>query len=89
MELSEVVLEVKTQLNRRPLSYVEDDVQLPILTPATFLFQWANCLPEQEPWREENVDLRKRARHLRSWHAAKTCCGKAGPGSEWNVCAFF
>ena len=65
-ELSEVVLEVETQLNRRPLSYVEDDVQLPILTPATFLFQRTNRLPEQEPWREGNVDLRRRARYLRS-----------------------
>ena len=48
------------------MSYVEDDVQLPILTPATFLFQRTNRLPEQEPWREENVDLEKRARYLRS-----------------------
>ena len=65
-ELGEVVLEVETQLNRCPLSYVEDDVQLPVLTPASFLFQRANCLPELEPWREENRDLRKRAKHLKS-----------------------
>ena len=38
-ELSEVLLDVETQVNRRPLSYVEDDVELPILTPATFLYQ--------------------------------------------------
>ena len=44
VELSEVVLEVETQLNRRPLSYVEDDVQHPVLTPASFLFQRANRL---------------------------------------------
>ncbi|XP_044174280.1 uncharacterized protein LOC122957901 [Acropora millepora] len=66
VELSEVVLEVETQLNRRPLSYVEDDVQHPVLTPASFLFQRANRLPELEPWREENRDLRKRAKHLKS-----------------------
>ncbi|XP_029183999.2 uncharacterized protein LOC114952116 [Acropora millepora] len=65
-ELGEVVLEVETQLNRRPLSYVEDDVQLRVLTPASFLFQRANRLPELEPWREENRDLRKRAKHLKS-----------------------
>ena len=65
-ELGEVVLEVETQLNRRPLSYVEDDVQLPLLTPATFLFQRNNRLPEQEPWREENLDLRKRAKYLKA-----------------------
>ena len=65
VELSEVVLEVETQLNRRPLSYVEDDVQLPVLTPASFPFKRANRLPELEPWREENRDLRKRAKHLK------------------------
>ena len=59
-ELSEVVLQVETQLNRRPLSYVEEDVQLPLLTPVSFLFQRSIRLPEQEPWREENVDLRRR-----------------------------
>ena len=65
-ELCKVVLEVETQLNQRPLSYVEDDVQLPLLTPASFLFQKSNHLPEREPWREEDVDLRKRAKYLKT-----------------------
>ena len=65
-ELYEVVLQVETQLNRRPLSYVKEDVQLPLLTPASFLFQKSNRLPEREPWREENVDLRKRAKYLKT-----------------------
>lgn len=65
-ELCEVVLDVETQLNRRPLSYVEDDVQLPLLTPSSFLFQRSICLPEQEPWRKETTDLQKCARYLRS-----------------------
>ena len=38
-ELSEVLLDVEIQVNRSPLSYVEDDLELPILTPASFLFQ--------------------------------------------------
>ena len=65
-ELCEVVLDVETQLNRRPLFYVEDDVQLPLLNPSSFLFQRSIRLPEQEPWREETTDLRKRAKYLRS-----------------------
>lgn len=65
-ELCEVVLEVETQLNQRPLSYVEDDVQLPLLTPASFLFQKSNRLLEQELWREEDVDLHKRAKYLKT-----------------------
>lgn len=47
-ELSEVLLDVETQVNRRPLSYVEDDVEFPILTPSTFLYQRTNQLPEEE-----------------------------------------
>ncbi|XP_046851869.1 uncharacterized protein LOC124445205 [Xenia sp. Carnegie-2017] len=35
-ELCEVILDVEVQINRRPLSYVEDDVQLPVLTPELF-----------------------------------------------------
>ena len=65
-ELCEVVIEVETQLNQRPLSYVEDDVQLLLLTPASFLFQKSNRLLEQELWREEDVDLHKRAKYLKT-----------------------
>ena len=65
-ELAEVVLDVEIQLNGRPLSYVEEDIDLPLLTPASFLFQRTNRLPEQEIWRGEDGELRKRARYLRS-----------------------
>ena len=63
-ELSEVLLDVETQINRRPLSYMENDVQLPTLTPSSFLFQRTNQLPEEEPWRIEEENLRKRAKYL-------------------------
>lgn len=65
-ELSEVLLDVETQVNRRPLSYVEDDVELPILTPATFLYQRTNHLPEEETWRITDRDIRRRAKYLRT-----------------------
>ena len=65
-ELSEVILDVEIQINRRPLSYVEDDVEMPTLTPSAFLFQRSSTLPEQQPWQEENQELRKRAKHLKS-----------------------
>ncbi len=38
-ELSDVLLDVETQINKRPLSYMEDDVELPTLTPESFLYQ--------------------------------------------------
>ena len=65
-ELSEVLLDVETQINRRPLSYVEDDLELPKLTPETFLHQRTSHLPEEEPWTIEEQDLRKRAKFLKS-----------------------
>ena len=56
-ELIDVLLEVETQVNQRPLNYVE----LQILTPATFLFQRTTHLPEEQTWRIPDKDLRRRA----------------------------
>lgn len=39
-ELSEVLLDVETQINRHPLCYTEGDVELPTLTPPTFLYMF-------------------------------------------------
>ena len=64
-ELEEVILDVEVSLNNRPLSYVEDDVQLPVLTPNSLLFDRSNVLPETKPHRLDNKDLCKRARHLK------------------------
>ena len=63
-ELTEVILDIEIQINRRPLCYMEDDVELPTLTPSIFLFQRSSQLPEQEPWREDEKSLRKRAKFL-------------------------
>ena len=37
-ELEEVILDVEIILNDRPLGYVEDYIQMPILTPNLMLF---------------------------------------------------
>mgnify|MGYP007094455332 FL=1 len=65
-ELSKVLLDVETQTNQRPLSYLVDDVEMPILSPSTSLFQRTNHLPEKEAWRFKEVDLRKRAKYLKA-----------------------
>lgn len=64
-ELQDVMLDVEVALNNRPLSYIEDDIQLPVLTPNTFLLDQPNVLPELEPHRQETKDLRKREKYLR------------------------
>ena len=64
-ELEEVVLDIEVAVNYRPLSYVEDDVGLPVLTPATMMYSQSNLLPEEDADAVENADLRKRARYVR------------------------
>ena len=64
-ELKEVFLDVEIALNGRPLSLVEDDAQLPVLTPNSMLFSQPNILPEMEVHYEENPQLRRRAKYLR------------------------
>ncbi|XP_068692915.1 uncharacterized protein [Montipora foliosa] len=64
-ELKEVILDVEVALNGRPLSYVEEDLQLPILTPNSLMCIRPNVLPERQPHHEENQQLRKREKHLR------------------------
>ena len=72
-ELREIILEVEVALNNRPLSYVEDDVQYPILTPNLLLYGRANLLPELEPHRVERKDLRTRAKHFQRCKDALWC----------------
>lgn len=64
-ELEEVILDAEIALNNRPLSYVEDDIQLPVLTPQSMMFGQPNLLPEGDVDSVEDKDMRKRARYLR------------------------
>ncbi|KAL9957559.1 hypothetical protein ACROYT_G039201, partial [Oculina patagonica] len=63
-ELKEVFLDVEVSLNGRPLSYVEDDAQFPVLTPNSMLFCQPNILPEREAHHGESPELRRRAKYL-------------------------
>ena len=61
-ELTEVLLDIEVTLNNRPLSYLEEDVQLPTLMQNSFLFNNSNILPELAPYHVNERDLRKRAK---------------------------
>ena len=63
-ELEEVLLDVEVTLNNRPLCYVEDDLQLPVLTPSAMMFGQPKLIPDED-LDEEDLDLRKRVRYLR------------------------
>ena len=64
-ELQDVLLDVEVAPNNRPLSYVEDDPQQPVLTPNSQLFGPPNVLPQLEHHQLESPDLRKRAKYLK------------------------
>lgn len=56
---------IEIALNNRPLSYMEDDVQLPVLTPNSMLHTNPNYLPQLKAHHLEERDLRKRAKYLK------------------------
>lgn len=61
-ELEEILLDVEVALNNRPLSYADDDIQLPLLTPNSLMFAQLNTLPELQPHHSKDRDLRKRCK---------------------------
>ena len=64
-ELRRVLTSVEVTLNDRPLGYVDDDVQQPLITPNSLLFVRPSHLLEPQNHQYEDVDLRKRARYLK------------------------
>ena len=64
-ELSDVILDIEVVLNNRPISYMEDDVDQPVLTPAKMLQINPVVLPELESQHVEDKNFRKRAKILR------------------------
>ena len=78
-ELTDVLLEVETQVDRRPLNYVEDDPDLPILTPATFLFQrTTHTFLKSRPGTSQT---RTYADEHDSFRPARIICGQDGNAS--------
>ena len=64
IELEEVLLDIENTLNNRPLMYVEDDVEYPVLTPNVLIMGQNLSLPDQNLERK-NKDLRKRFKYIR------------------------
>ena len=66
MELEEVGLDIEICINNRPLNYVEDDIELPILTPNSILHINPAYTPELHVHNIPEKDLRKPERQLRT-----------------------
>ena len=63
-ELKEVMLDVETILNNRPLSYVENDIQMPELTLNVMILGSNNMLLQKDIEAIKDGDVRKRAKYL-------------------------
>ena len=61
-ELKEVVLDIEVAMNNRPLSYVEDDIELSVLTPNSLLNINPSVLPEWKIRYVEETSLQNRAK---------------------------
>ena len=77
--MEDVLLDIETTLNNRPLTYLEDDIQYPVLTPNIMLHTWRST-----PWLhsipvkplDEGVgevsqkDIRTRWKYILKWKNA-------------------
>ena len=48
-ELVEVLTDIETTLNNRPLSYMEEDIDFPVLTPNSLLLGQQLIIPNENP----------------------------------------
>ena len=63
-ELQDVIIDVEVALNNRLLDYLENDVQLPVLTPNALLFGQPNVIPALKSYNIEETHLRKRTKYF-------------------------
>ena len=62
-EFEEIVLDIEVTLNNRTLIYVEEDIQMRVLTPNTLLHGQPLLLPEEDL--DENVpEMKRRQRYI-------------------------
>jgi len=68
-EFQSLMLDVEVTINNRPLGYVEDDVQLTILTPNVMMFDYPVEIPHLKNTKEDldvTVNLKKRYKYLKN-----------------------
>ena len=58
VEIQKVKLDIKINMNNRPLTYLDDDMEWPILTPNVFLHGQIINVPDIQ-FAEDNSDIRK------------------------------
>ena len=63
-ELADVLTDIETTLNNRPLTYMEEDIDFPVLIPNSLVLGRQLIIPNEDPENIEDKDLRKRQKYI-------------------------
>ena len=63
-ELEEVLLDTEIILNNRPLAYIEEEIDYPILTPNSLILGRDVNLPHAAPHESESETIKKRHKYI-------------------------
>ena len=58
-ELVEVLTDIETTLNNRPLTYMEEDIEFPVLRPNSLVLGQQLIIPNEDPENIQDKDLQK------------------------------
>ena len=64
-ELEEVLLDIKIILNNRPLTYIEEEMDYPILTPNSLILGRDVNFPDAAPSESESEIIKKRHKYIK------------------------
>ena len=80
-KLVETLTDIETTLNNRPLTYTEEDISFPVLTPNSLVLGQQLIISNEDPEDIEDKDLRKRQKYIQK---CKEAAWKRW-GSEYEV----
>ena len=58
-ELAEVLTDIETTLNNRPLTYMEEDIEFPVLRPNSLVLGQQLIIPNEDPENIQDKELQK------------------------------
>ena len=64
-ELEEVLLDIEIILNNRPLTYIEEEIDYPILTPNSLILGRDVSFPDTAPHESESETIKKRHKYIK------------------------
>ena len=64
-DLEEVLLDIEKLLNNKPLNYIEEEINYPILTPNSLILGRDVNLPDAAPNESESETMKKRHKYIK------------------------